>query len=87
MTLLPDELETIAAYLHLAPEAFTARYTRLRHDRRGLSLTEKEDGSCIFLQKDNTCRIHPVKPRQCVDFPDRWTFDGWERLCGAKRHE
>ncbi len=43
------EIETIAASLGIDAITFTSRYTRLRDDRRGLSLLDQPDGSCIFL--------------------------------------
>lgn len=54
-------------------------------DRRGLTLIEKPDGSCIFLEDGEPCgcRINPVKPKQCDGFPSRWSFPGWEAECGA----
>lgn len=47
-------------------------------DRRGLTLIEKPDGSCIFLEDGEPCgcRINPVKPKQCDGFPSRWSFPG-----------
>jgi hypothetical protein len=73
----------IAAHLGMSPAEFTEQYTRLAANRRELSLTEKEDGSCIFLTRRNTCAINPVKPRQCRDFPLRWKFRGAEKVCSA----
>lgn len=82
--LVPDEINPIAAALQLPAQEFIAQYTTLGPDRHGLILTEKSDGACIFLE-DNRCRIHPVKPRQCLDFPQRWNFEGFEWLCRTKR--
>jgi Fe-S-cluster containining protein len=81
----PDEVEAIAAFLGLPIPAFTEAYTRLTADRRQLSLKERQDGSCIFLQSDNTCLINDAKPRQCRTFPLGWSFPGYERLCEACR--
>ncbi len=78
-----QEVEEIASYLGYTVEAFVAAFTRLTVDRRGLSLTEKPDGSCCFLDDDNHCRIQAVKPQQCRDFPNRWNFEGFERECCA----
>lgn len=79
------DVEAIAAHLGLSVDAFTCRYTRLTDDRRGLSLTEKPDGSCIFLESDNTCRIQAAKPDQCRSFPMEWRFDGYETICEAAK--
>ena len=44
---------------------------------------DAEDGACMMLTKDG-CRINPVKPRQCRDFPNKWNFPGWRDLCRAR---
>jgi uncharacterized protein len=78
-----DEADRIAAHLELDPRDFIERYTRLTEDRRTLTLIEGPDGGCIMLTEANLCRINPVKPRQCRDFPVRWRFPGYEALCRA----
>jgi uncharacterized protein len=84
--LAPGEVESIAAMLGVTAYDFTARYTRLLADRRGLSLTDRPDGACIFLEADNTCRIQPVKPRQCIGFPSVWSSARLASDClGLKR--
>lgn len=72
----------IAAFLGLPVETFIVRYTRLRADRRGLSLIEHPDNSCIFLDGKD-CTINEVKPQQCRDFPNKWNFPGWRQVCEA----
>jgi len=79
-----DELEPMARFLNLTVHDFTSSFTDLRADRKGLVLKETENGICIFL-KDNLCRIHPVKPRQCREFPIRWQIPGFEPHCRAQR--
>ena len=84
MKLLPGEGEKIAAYLGIPEAEFFSGMTRLSPDRQWLSLTEKTDGSCIFLTSAEgmaACRIDPVKPTQCRAFPVKWNFPGWEKLC------
>ena len=66
------QIAAIAEYLHITEQEFIDRYTRLAPDRRGLVLLDAPDGACCFLTPDNRCRIHPVKPRQCRDFPKTW---------------
>jgi len=78
-----DEVDAIAAHLGVTPEQFANTYARLTSSRRNLSLIEQDDGSCVFLGADNRCRIHPVKPRQCRDFPARWTVPDLETACPA----
>lgn len=76
-------MEAIAAHLEMAVDEFTKRYTRLTRDRRGLSLVEREENTCIFLSQEGECGIQDVKPRQCRDFPLGWRFDGYESICAA----
>jgi hypothetical protein len=79
------EPEAIAAFLGLDIYAFTERYTTLTLNRRDLSLIEKENGYCIFLQDDNTCLIQSVKPAQCKGFPFLWRSKRLESECAALR--
>jgi Fe-S-cluster containining protein len=77
------EVEAIAAHLDVPVQEFIQRFTRLSANRQHLSLIEKADGSCCFLEGVNVCRIQPVKPGQCKGFPNRWRFDGWREICEA----
>ena len=83
--LQPGEFEAIAAFLGLDEAEFSARFTRLSKDRQCLSLTERSDGGCIFLEDAPgalaKCAVDPVKPRQCRDFPEHWNFPGWRDEC------
>ena len=76
------EITRLAAFHGVSETDFIQRYTRLRHDRRGLALQEKPDGGCIFLAGDD-CSVQPVKPQQCRDFPNLWNFPGFEQTCRA----
>jgi len=78
--LLRDEPDKIAKYLGLSIYEFTERYARLVNERSALSLREKADGSCIFLD-NNQCRIQDAKPSQCSAFPHGWRFEGWRGIC------
>jgi len=47
------------------------------------------DKCCTFLTPDNKCRIHEVKPKQCIGFPIKWRPDnildfceGWRTAAG-----
>ena len=77
------EVETIARHLDMAVDTFVGRYTRVTADRRHLSLNESTEHHCVFLTLDRECRIQPVKPRQCREFPVKWRFEGWEDVCAA----
>ena len=80
------EIEAIAGQLGMTVDAFIARYTRLRPDRQGLSLTEAPDGSCVFLENSPTsCRIQAAKPGQCREFPISWKYPDLEQVCVAAR--
>ena len=79
----PDEIEAIAAYVGMEEQAFIDQHTRIRPDRRGLSLLEREDRSCAWLEGAD-CKLQAVKPRQCRSFPNDWNFPGWREKCEAK---
>lgn len=79
--LTDEDITAIADYLQMEETEFINSLCHLQRNRRGLSLIDAEDGACIMLQKDNTCRIQDVKPRQCRDFPHKWNFPGWEKRC------
>ena len=77
-----EEITRLAAFNRLDEREFIERFTRLRPDRRGLSLKEKPDGECVFLE-GNDCAVQPAKPQQCRDFPNLWNFPGFEKICHA----
>lgn len=77
-----EEIRGMARFLAMEEADFIARFTRLRTDRQGLSLIEKDNHECIMLE-DGGCRVHPVKPIQCRGFPNTWNFPGWEQICHA----
>ena len=76
------ELQRIADYLDLELYDFVAKYTDLRVNRAGLTLINKPNGECIFLDGID-CRIQEVKPGQCAGFPNEWNFPGWRDKCEA----
>ena len=78
------DVELIAEFLGMDIEVFTDVYTRITDDRRSLSLTENDNGSCVFYQKNPPlCLINDVKPSQCSKFPQEWNFEGWETKCAG----
>ncbi len=77
-----EEIARMAVHLGMTEQEFIDRYTRLRWFRRGLSLQEKPNGECVFLDGQD-CRVQPVKPKQCRDFPNLWNFPGFEKTCQA----
>ena len=82
MKVTEAEISAISHHLGLAEDDFIQSYTRLRSNRRGLSLIDQPDGACIFLDGQD-CRIQAVKPQQCRDFPNAWNFPGWRDICMA----
>lgn len=68
----------------MTEDDFIQTHTRLNADRSGLALQDKENGECIFLD-GNDCRVNPVKPQQCRNFPNLWNFPGFEDVCRAKK--
>ncbi|MEM8952983.1 MAG: YkgJ family cysteine cluster protein [Verrucomicrobiota bacterium] len=82
VVLTAEDITAIAKYLNLPESDFIAKHTRLRQNRSGLSLLEKADGSCEFLD-GLVCRINNAKPAQCRDFPNKWNFPGWRQVCEA----
>ncbi len=80
--LTEPEITAIAQFLQLTEHDFIQNYTRLRADRRGLALMDKPTGECVFLE-GRDCKIQPVKPQQCRDFPNGWNFPGFEKICRA----
>lgn len=83
-----EEIARIAEFLGIEEGDFRCRRTRLAPDRTSLSLLEKADGSCEFLTADNLCAINPVKPQQCMDYPERWdTTPEFRHMCPGRANE
>jgi Fe-S-cluster containining protein len=78
-----EEVGRIARFLGLADTVFVERCTRLNANRTGLSIIDKPNGECLFLDGVNVCLIQPVKPGQCSGFPNDWNFPGWREKCEA----
>lgn len=80
--LTEDDIRRIAAFLGMNEWDFIQHHTRLRPQRDGLALLDKENGECEFLEGID-CKIQPVKPEQCRGFPNMWNFPGWREVCEA----
>lgn len=78
-----SELEQLASHLRITAAEFIGEFTRINHQRTGLVLAEQPSGACIFLEGVD-CKVQPVKPQQCRDFPNLWNFPGFDRYCRAK---
>lgn len=77
------EVTEIAAFLGREEQEFIESSTRLNANRTGLSIIDKPNGECLFLEGVNTCLIQSVKPVQCSGFPNVWNFPGWRDKCEA----
>ena len=77
------EISQIADFLGMQEDDFIQKFTRLRMNRNGLSLIERDNDECIMLE-NNRCKIQDVKPFQCKGFPNRWNFKDWQKVCQAK---
>jgi Fe-S-cluster containining protein len=70
--LLSDrDIVQLAGHLRLSENDFVARHALLASNRAQLSLREKSDGSCEFLN-GNLCTVYEVRPEQCRTFPASW---------------
>lgn len=78
-----EEVIKIAAFLGRDEQEFISNCTRLNTNRTGLSIIDKPNGECLFLEGVNTCQIQSVKPIQCAGFPNVWNFPGWRDQCEA----
>ena len=65
-----DDADRIAGFLKMEARDFIDQFCDLE-ERRYLVLKKYPDEACIFLD-ENGCKIHPVKPGQCKDFPRKW---------------
>jgi len=63
----PDEVEAMAALLGLPVEEFYRCFVEASD--LGPRLTVAANGFCVFLMDGNRCRVHPVKPFICRQWP------------------
>ena len=82
MRLTDGEIARLAACKGISEFDFIQQFTRLTADRQGLALLDKANGECVFLA-GNECSVQAAKPQQCRDFPNRWNFPGFEKVCRA----
>ena len=73
----------MSAFLGMSEDAFIDRFTEIAPDRRGLVLASRDDGACVFLGRDNLCRVNAAKPRKCASFPFEWRNPDSESVCPA----
>jgi Fe-S-cluster containining protein len=63
----PQEVEDMAALLALPVAEFCRRYVEA--SPMGPRLGIADNGFCVFLMAGNLCRVHPVKPFICRQWP------------------
>jgi Fe-S-cluster containining protein len=79
-----EEIGAIAKFLEIDFNEYMEKFVILRHDRKGLSLDEKANGSCIYYDETTQlCQIQAVKPEQCKKFPIEWNFENFEKECAG----
>jgi hypothetical protein len=64
--LTAEEIQQIADFLDLTPQAFLTRYCLKKNGK--IYIHVREDGFCHF-SKEGKCSIHPVKPGPCRKWP------------------
>jgi uncharacterized protein len=62
----PQEVEAMAAHLSVPVTAFRRNFVEASPSGARLTVA---NGVCIFLQEGNNCRVHPVKPLICRQWP------------------
>lgn len=64
--LTDTEIVILAKYLHIPVEEFRCQY--VEPSALGPTLRTDDAGMCIF-NHNGLCRVHPVKPRICREWP------------------
>ncbi len=62
------EAEAIRRHLQLSPRWFRRRYLA-RLEQGELVAASGPGGRCVFLDREEKCRIYPVRPLQCRSYP------------------
>lgn len=78
-----DDLTAIAAARGEPFDEVKALYTR--STPRGRTLREKDNGDCVFYDRDRGCTVYSVRPPQCRTWPF-WesnvaTPEAWRQTC------
>jgi uncharacterized protein len=82
--LAEHDVAAIARHLRLSRRTFLERYC-VRED--GWVTLRTDDPACPFLAADHTCRIYPVRPKQCASWPfweenlERAAWNGPVKAC------
>jgi len=81
--LIERDVDLLASHLGLSVQEFAGHHTSLSPDRAFLTLNERDDGSCVFLEGPGDCTVYAARPLQCRDFPVRWNTPGFRHFCRA----
>lgn len=87
VTLTRPDIHRISDFLKMSEFDFLQTYTRKADGRSILIDQPGPEMACIFLIREGEggCRIHPVKPKQCVDFPRKWREEeSWQTCAGLR---
>ena len=79
--LTDGDVAKMATHLGMSEADFIARETEIAPDRKCLVLKDRPDGACAMLDKENRCRVYPVRPEKCRTFPYVWTNAESEAYC------
>ena len=80
---IEKDINKIAGYLNITPDNFITQFC----DKSGTKnvLTQKENGFCIFFDKN--CTIHSVKPDMCKAWPFLKTIlknpENWDAMANS----
>ena len=78
-----EEIAAIANVRGESVEQVAGLYVKPAGRRR--SLREKENGDCVFYERDRGCTIYEVRPRQCRTWPfwesNLSTPERWQETC------
>ncbi|MFC1667988.1 YkgJ family cysteine cluster protein [Chlamydiota bacterium] len=77
-----SDVSKISRFLGFTEKRFIEKYTRVNENRYKLSLIERKNGACVFLN-NNKCLIYTVRPWQCKSFPYKWTVSEIEQFCSG----
>ena len=70
--LTDEDVGSLSRELGMAEDRFLAEYTELAPNRAQLRLASHPEAPCVFLS-GNVCSVYPGRPRQCRDFPHKWS--------------
>lgn len=61
-----EDAARMAKHIGVKTDVFHKKYTRIKDQ---LLLKEREDGSCVMLDKNDRCMVYAVRPPQCRTYP------------------